>query len=50
MAYKYAKNIKSLKRNLSKKGFVISNVGRTNKRFDLDGEHKYYFNIKKKRK
>ena len=48
MAYAYAKNIKSLKRRLRKKGYIIEDIGRTSSRFNLNRERKYYFHIKKR--
>jgi hypothetical protein len=50
MVYIYAKNIKELKKILSKKGVVGENIGRTHPRFNLDGKRKYYVRLRLKRR
>jgi len=50
MAYYYAKSKSELKRLMAKKGIVAKNVGKTNPKYDLFGEHRYHFYAKKRRR
>ena len=43
MAYIYAKNIKEVKNKAKKRGLVITFIARNNKKFDLDGQHRYFY-------
>lgn len=50
MAYTYAKNQKEIRKKLSRRGYVIKMIGKTNKRFDLEGKHKYFYTARRKLK
>lgn len=50
MAYAYAKNQKELKEKISKKGAVIKIISKTNPRFNLGNEKKYFYTARPKRR
>lgn len=46
MAYIYGKNQKEIKKKLSRKGIVVKMIERTSKRFNLDGQRRYFVSVR----